>query len=326
MIETLRSLPLFHHFSDKQLEQLRGCAFRHRYEQGDFILRERETNREAFIVESGTVSLQRETAYGEFQLTDLEAGSLFGEMNFVDGDTRSLDAVALTDCDLLVLNPVRLDQLCREDSAFEVALAWTLWKSLSRKLRATNDRLSHFFVDEEHPSTKAHESGEPLEDPSIDIESKRAIFREQKLSNMEVNYLASLCEANRLRPGQAVFRAGDEGDRLYVVVEGRVMISKVIPGAGEEALAFLGRGEYFGEMALIDDLPRSADAKADSAGALVLAIRKEVLTKILDIERASSIRLLRTLTLLLARRLRETNEKIIGWFILSGGSHGEELP
>ena len=54
---------------------------------------------------------------------------------------------------------------------------------------------------------------------------------------------------------------------MYVVLEGRVMISKRIPGAGEDALAFLERGDYFGEMALIDDENRSASATAHDDGA-----------------------------------------------------------
>ena len=66
---------------------------------------------------------------------------------------------------------------------------------------------------------------------------------------------------------------------MYVVLEGRVMISKYIPGAGEEALAFLERGDYFGEMALIDNQPRSADAKAHDGGAVVLAIPRDVLNR-----------------------------------------------
>ena len=48
----------------------------------------------------------------------------------------------------------------------------------------------------------------------------------------------------------------------------------------------------------------------------------EVLEKILDIETVSSIRMLRLLCVLLARRLRDADEKIIGWYILSGGAGG----
>ena len=44
---------------------------------------------------------------------------------------------------------------------------------------------------------------------------------------------------------------------MYVVVEGKVRISKQVPGIGEEALAILEPGQYFGEMAVIEDSPRS---------------------------------------------------------------------
>jgi CRP-like cAMP-binding protein len=102
------------------------------------------------------------------------------------------------------------------------------------------------------------------------------------------------------------------------------MISKYVSGAGEEALAFLERGDYFGEMALIDNQPRSADAQAPEGGAVVLAISREVLNGILDINKISSLRLLKILCTLVATRLRELDDKIIGWFILAGGAGGTQ--
>src|SRR5262249_21113943 len=141
----------------------------------------------------------------------------------------------------------------------------------------------------------------------------------QKLSNLEINFLTSLSKEKQLAPHKVLFREGEKAEEMYVVLEGRVMISKYIPGAGEEALAFLERGDYFGEMALIDNRPRSADAKADDGGAVVLAIPREVMTGILDINKLSSLRLLKILCPLVATRLRELDDKIIGWFILAGG-------
>ena len=107
---------------------------------------------------------------------------------------------------------------------------------------------------------------------------------------------------------------------MYVVLEGRVLISKFIPGAGEEALAFLERGDYFGEMALIDRAPRSA------AGARPRRRRGRAgdpgrgrRAGILDMRKVSSLPLLQILCALVAKRLREIDDKIVGWYILSGG-------
>jgi CRP-like cAMP-binding protein len=107
---------------------------------------------------------------------------------------------------------------------------------------------------------------------------------------------------------------------MYVVLDGRVRISKMIPGAGEEALAILERGDYFGEMALIDRQPRSALAKAHDAGAVVLAIPEDVVEGLLDMRKVSSLRLLHILCGLVAKRLREIDDKLVGWFILAGGN------
>ena len=116
-----------------------------------------------------------------------------------------------------------------------------------------------------------------------------------------------------------LFREGDPGDAMYVVLDGKVRISKMIPGVGEEALMILERGAFFGEMALIDNLPRSADARAHERGAVVLRIPRDVLEQLLDIRKVSSIRLLRLLCELVAARLRELDDKLVGWHILSGG-------
>ncbi|MCG8457049.1 MAG: hypothetical protein MI919_12280, partial [Holophagales bacterium] len=64
----------------------------------------------------------------------------------------------------------------------------------------------------------------------------------------------------------------------------------------------------------------------DGEGAVVLMISKEVLEGILDIQKVSSLRLLELLCGLIAKRLREVNDKLVGWFIFdtagSGGSLG----
>jgi signal-transduction protein with cAMP-binding, CBS, and nucleotidyltransferase domain len=62
------------------------------------------------------------------------------------------------------------------------------------------------------------------------------------------------------RSSAMIFSEGEPGDKFYMVLEGAVRISRIVPGMGEEALAVLRPGNYFGEMSLIDDAPRSATA------------------------------------------------------------------
>src|SRR5262249_20233622 len=82
------------------------------------------------------------------------------------------------------------------------------------------------------------------------------------LNPSQLRSVAILAEVRRFEAGVSLFKEGDVGDGMYVVIQGKVRISKQVPGIGEEALAILEAGQYFGEMAIIEDSARSADAIA----------------------------------------------------------------
>jgi len=288
----LRKWEIFSHFSDDQLEQLARCVTRNRFPAGATILREGEPTLDAYLIQSGRIRIQRQTSYGLFTLASLGPGNLFGETAFVDRTPRSGDAVTVDETEVLALNPIALSTLMERDGRFNLALFWLFWKSLSGKLRQTNQNLTHFFSETGRPPEAPDPPGDTDAGFRVDLSAKRKLFQEQKLSPMEIHFLSTLSRERRYAPNQIIFREGEGGEEMFILLEGRVMISKYIPGAGEEALAFLERGSYFGEMALIDNEPRSADAKAHDAGAVVLALSREVVEGILDINRLSSIRLL----------------------------------
>lgn len=319
MAEDLRRFGTFSHFTPEQLALLDGCTERRVYPAGTKVFLEGQASEEIYLLQSGEARVRRQTPFGPFDLAALDPGDLFGEQSFLASDARTTTIEVIRDVDSLLFEPASLRALADRDSSFKQALYWTFWKSLSHKLRGANRRLLDFFADEEADPPYDGPAAMPGGGEKMDLASKRRVFQEQPLSEMEINFLASLSREERFPAGQVIFRQGDRGDRMYVVVEGQVLISTLVPSAGEEALYFVERGDYFGEMALIDDLPRSADARAHpDEGALVLSITKEVLSGILSVEKVSSVRLLQTLCRMASTRLTQIDEKLVGWYLVAG--------
>ena len=103
--------------------------------------------------------------------------------------------------------------------------------------------------------------------------------------------------------GHVVFHEGDPGDRLFVVLDGKVKISRAAADGRENLLAVLGRGEMFGELSLFDPGPRTATASAITE--CTLASLDHVDLRPLLLERPGvAVHLLQAL----AQRLRRTNE------------------
>jgi CRP-like cAMP-binding protein len=109
--------------------------------------------------------------------------------------------------------------------------------------------------------------------------------------------------------GTKIFQHGDAGDKLYLILEGRVRISREVPGMGEEALAVLGPGQVFGEMALLDESPRSADARVHER-CRVLAIPKDGFDDLLFMHKDLAYEVLWSMVRMLISRLRETTDKL----------------
>lgn len=109
--------------------------------------------------------------------------------------------------------------------------------------------------------------------------------------------------------GTRLFQYGDPGDKLYIILEGKVRISREVSGMGEEALAVLGPGEVFGEMALLDESPRSAGALAHERCRL-LVITKDAFDDLLFLHKDLAYEVLWSCVRMLAARLRETNDKL----------------
>jgi CRP-like cAMP-binding protein len=152
----------------------------------------------------------------------------------------------------------------------------------------------------------------------MDPQALRACALFQSLPADRLRRVGEIATHRDLPAGAVVFREGDAGDEMYVVVAGKVRISRRVPGAGEEALGILEPGTHFGEMAMVDGAPRSADAIAHSACALAV-IRRDDLDQLMFVDRDLAYDLLWTFVRTLSARLRETNDKLRAVLAMGGG-------
>ena len=122
----------------------------------------------------------------------------------------------------------------------------------------------------------------------------------EHVSGEDLAALARVAEVETYGPGEAIFREGEMGDALFVIVRGRVRIE-----SGGQLLATLDGGESCGETAVLDEVPRNASAIA-AEPAEVLRIGSEEFYEILHEQVEIAEGVIRMLT----RRLREADAVI----------------
>jgi len=124
-----------------------------------------------------------------------------------------------------------------------------------------------------------------------------------------------------VRRGEYVFREGDLGTEMYIVQDGRIEILKALKGEEERQVAVLEKGDFFGEMSILEELPRTAGARAliDSK---LLQINGSTFDQMLRTNPEIAVRMMRKLS----RRLRETDELLRAAAGNVSGDGAPEMP
>ena len=106
--------------------------------------------------------------------------------------------------------------------------------------------------------------------------------------------------------GTVIFREGDSGDGMYIIKEGEVEIASKVEHGEPRQLSRFGPGEHFGEMAVLDEAPRSATASATERS-VIYFIGRDALYQLLERMPGLAVRLLREIS----RRLRDFNQQYV---------------
>ena len=148
------------------------------------------------------------------------------------------------------------------------------------------------------------------------LETIRSVPLFASLDDGATRELRGLLQTRQVEAGAVLFRAGDEGDAMYLIESGRVQVSMTGDGKKTLVLADLAQGDFFGEMAIIDGQRRSADATVSERARLARLSREDFLqfirnnpTVAIDMLSATFSRLRRVDQMLQERVSRNVNEE-----------------
>ena len=239
-----------------------GSVFFAENEKASRILLKRD---KMYLLLEGQVAL---SARGK-PLGAVKVGHIFGEMAAISDSPRSATAVARSECRVISLDDKQFTAALQKKPEFALMMLGTLIV----RLREMIAKLSGI------PTAETKES---------------RVFDKKLLASLHAGLGAQATV--RYERGKVIMVAGQTGALMYVVLEGKVAIS--IRGAVVERV---GPGGVFGEMALVDQSPRSANAAAETDCTL-LAINRNVFLNLVKSEPNFGISLLSAM----AERLRNT--------------------
>jgi len=134
--------------------------------------------------------------------------------------------------------------------------------------------------------------------------------------NGELDMISVVAEEVFYTPGQLIIAEGSPGEKLYLIVDGRVSVTTNIDGVGREEIKLLEAGDFFGEMSLIDGSPISTDVYARTE-CRIFTINRKSFERLIDKNMSTANKLLRGFVKSFCERSRETADKIEQFYRLS---------
>ena len=292
----LKNVSIFGHLPDSTLLTIANLMVEETVPPNLTVIHKGELGDTLYLVVDGRLRVHD----GEQIIGTLGSGGVAGEMALLDLEPRSASVTAETPSRLLRLEQEPFFELL----AGQPDLARDLMALLSRRLRERTDRLPP--VREENPALPVlpPAGAQPGMAGSVAIQGhlldldKVFVLKRIELfgasDNVLLGQVALLLDERDLAGGEILFEHGDPGQSLYIVATGQVRVH-----IGDQTLAYLGEGEIFGEMALLDSEPRLATVTAVTPSQL-LRLEQKPFFELLE----SQPQLARGLITMLSGRLR----------------------
>ncbi len=275
---SIKSLPFF-----DDLTEAEALVFEREAESRGFDAGQEISLQDAvLLIDEGSVKLESSSGH----LGSMGPGSFLGETSLFDLNPVSLLAAAETETSCLVWSHESLKNAFRYGRTGAVKIMVAFTRSLATKLRAANQLV------QTAPATSGSGARSSAQLDAVDRQR-----------------LASLLVPREFAADSVIFEQGSAGNELFIIGEGEVEILKKTEEGDSLTLAELGPGDFFGEMAFVDQSPRSAAAVARTP-LKVHVLPSGSLERIVEYNVGTALYLTSLLCKILARRLNATLSRI----------------
>jgi len=223
--DILRKTVLFQGLQEDELDDLASCLSVQHAARGEAIVRQGDDGDRFYLVTTGTLRVDVDDPDGAVRTVGyLHAGDYFGEIALLQNVPRTATVTALEDTDLLVM-------MCDHFQSFVSA---------------------------------REDASEKVVDMINHIRELRRIPLFREYADGQIGMILSRVREERAAAGETIIAQGDVGDRFYILRRGTARVTHVDEDGVEHARARLNAGEYFGEIALLKDIPRTATVTAST--------------------------------------------------------------
>jgi CRP-like cAMP-binding protein/sugar phosphate isomerase/epimerase len=221
------------------------------FNRGDIIFEQNSEGTEIYYIKEGEVT----ASIDGINLATLGAGDIFGEMSLFYNTKRTATIeVSKDNTRVGILPREEFEDILVNNRGYAYDLIYRLFNILPPRLRNLNEKYKMAITTLRHLLESDLQGVKTLED--IISESQ---FVKTALPNLSLDEIESLFEEKRtFGPDEEIFAEGDTGNGVYVILDGKVRVITFTSDFKEIVLGELEAGQIFGEMALIDNNPRSA--------------------------------------------------------------------
>jgi CRP-like cAMP-binding protein len=234
--ELIKSIVLFNDLKEDHISQLISCLHSHTYSEGERIIKQYAEGDRLYIIVEGKAQVEVENMAGQSQIVSyLTDNDFFGEIALLTSSERTASIRACTSTTVLYLKRKDFDAFLDLNPGDKEKII----ESLNRLRLIKNIPL----------------------------------FRD--LDSTLINTFTSQMVQSKFKLNDQIITQGEIGDQFYIILNGECRVHVDRDDKKDHQVAQLSTGEYFGEIALLKDIPRTASVSANSESVTVLTLKKQ---------------------------------------------------